>query len=179
MDKSQKQVREFHDTFGVPVADKPTMISDERLQLRAQLILEEVIETIEGMGCSIGIDKAGEYIAVRNHHYQPDMVKIADGLTDTRYVVNGAALELGIDLENTGDEVHRSNMTKLWSTAEWEEAALSGRVAAEGLTCKMMDLPKGQSYFRFLVVKRADGKVVKPVGYSPADIKGVLEGHGK
>ncbi|MEO8829797.1 MAG: hypothetical protein ABI385_14030, partial [Lapillicoccus sp.] len=41
-----------------------------------------------------------------------DVVATADALADLAYVVYGAALHFGIDLDRVLAEVHRSNMTK-------------------------------------------------------------------
>ncbi|MGW8180765.1 MAG: pyrophosphohydrolase domain-containing protein [bacterium] len=42
-----------------------------------------------------------------------DFVAVADALGDLAYVVYGAAISIGIDLDSVVDEIHRSNMTKL------------------------------------------------------------------
>lgn len=41
-----------------------------------------------------------------------DVVGVADALGDLAYVVYGAALHFGIDLDAVVAEIHRSNMTK-------------------------------------------------------------------
>lgn len=94
MNKMQQQVREFHQAFGAPVADTPQLLDDNRWQLRHALIHEE----------------AGEY---HEACVQGDIVEIADALGDLLYVVFGAAIEHGIDLEPIVDEIHESNMSKL------------------------------------------------------------------
>jgi predicted HAD superfamily Cof-like phosphohydrolase len=123
MNEMQKQVREFHVAFGVTVNDKPTIPSDNDIELRKHLIQEEFAE-------------------FKNASNERDIVDIADALADLLYVVLGSCVTYGIDAEPIFNEVHRSNMTKLWN----------GKV-------------------RY----RLDGKVVKPLTYSPADIKKVIE----
>lgn len=94
--EASAMVREFHEKFGVPVLDTPTLPSVERRNLRIELIREEFIE---------------EFIpAVEGG----DIVEIADALADMEYVIHGAALEFGIPLDAVIAEVHRSNMTKVW-----------------------------------------------------------------
>ena len=109
---SYERVREFHEVFGHPVADEPTTIDGGRARLRLALIFEEFIELVEASGFdtteleelfSKGFTPVG----------QADIVGIADALGDLDYVVNGAALEHGIDLPKITAEIHRSNMTKL------------------------------------------------------------------
>lgn len=41
-----------------------------------------------------------------------DVLAVADALGDLAYVVYGAALHFGIDLDGVVAEIHRSNMTK-------------------------------------------------------------------
>jgi predicted HAD superfamily Cof-like phosphohydrolase len=90
------QVQEFHNKFDVPVACVPTLIPSERSELRLNLIEEEFTELIEAV-------------------HEGDIVGIADALADLSYVISGAAHEFGIPLDAVIDEVHRSNMTKVWS----------------------------------------------------------------
>jgi predicted HAD superfamily Cof-like phosphohydrolase len=91
---SYEMVMEFHEALGHPVADSPTLIHENRKDLRIALIKEELEELIA---------------AVEDN----DLVAIADALGDLEYVVNGAALEYGINLPGVVREIHRSNMTKL------------------------------------------------------------------
>lgn len=96
--KLREQVREFHEAFGVKIADRLdiTMDDEELNELRLGLIVEECQELIEAV-------------------YQPDqdICDVADALGDLRYVIEGAALSWGIPLDLVTDEIHRSNMTKL------------------------------------------------------------------
>lgn len=89
-----QKVREFHETYRQPVGDKPALLSPERLVLRLKLIEEEYAEILEGL-------TAG------------DLENVAKELADLIYVVNGMAVEMGIDLDAVVREVHRSNMSKL------------------------------------------------------------------
>lgn len=76
-----------------------------------------------------------------------DLVGIADGIADLMYVVLGTASAYGINVQPIFDEVQRSNMTK----AVWDEET--------------------QSY---KVIRRADGKILKPETFSPAEVEAVL-----
>ena len=90
---TQDMVREFHDAFGVAVRRSPVANPPES-GLRIGLIEEEF----------------GEY---RDAVAANDVVGVADALADIAYVVFGAALVHGIDLDSVLAEVHRSNMSKL------------------------------------------------------------------
>jgi predicted HAD superfamily Cof-like phosphohydrolase len=87
------RVREFHETFGVPVMARPCIPAD-RVTLRLDILDEERRELTTAL-------EAG------------DVVEVADALTDMAYLIYGTALEFGIDLNACFAEVHRSNMSKL------------------------------------------------------------------
>lgn len=92
--KSSAMVREFHETYGLPIADKPGFPAHERCQLRENLLEEEWIELCEAQA-------------------KRDIVEVADALADMLYIIHGTALEYGIDIDAVVAEVHRSNMSKL------------------------------------------------------------------
>lgn len=94
MDKMQKQVQEFHSVFGLPINVCPQFPSPKTQQLRLDLIYEELGE-------------------LRKAVVIEDLAGVADALGDLLYVIHGAALCFGIDMEPVFDEIHRSNMTKL------------------------------------------------------------------
>ena len=96
MEKHIKQVKEFHEAFGHPVANTLKFIPVERAVFRHKLLQEEVSELLDA--CVKG-----------------DMVEVADGMADCLYILFGPALEYGIadKLPALFDEVHRSNMSKL------------------------------------------------------------------
>jgi predicted HAD superfamily Cof-like phosphohydrolase len=89
-----EMLREFHTTYGLPIAETPGHPPEDRIRLRKDLISEEYWE----------YDRAGE---------KNDLVNIAQELADLLYVVYGAALEFGIPLDEVLAEVHRANMSKL------------------------------------------------------------------
>lgn len=87
---------EWHTKFGVPVVDRPTIAPSNRAKLRVELIREEFNELIDA-------------IALRS---LPD---IADAIGDLLYVVYGTGVEFGIPIAPVFNEVHRSNMSKVWA----------------------------------------------------------------
>ena len=89
-----KSVGKFMETFGQEVKTKPEIPDAETVELRIELISEEVEELWDA--CK---DK--------------DIVSIADALTDILYVTYGAGHAFGIDLDKCFAEVQRSNMSKL------------------------------------------------------------------
>ena len=95
MEKSNfDKVREFHETYGQEVLHTAQFPSEKTQQMRVDLIAEE-------------LDELRAAIADQN------IIEVADALTDLLYVVYGAGHAFGIDLDQTFNEVHRSNMSKL------------------------------------------------------------------
>ena len=88
------KVRKFMEAFGQEVKNKPEMPDGETVNLRIELIAEELEELWDA--CE-----------------QKDIVEIADALTDILYVTYGAGHAFGIDLDECFKEVQRSNMSKL------------------------------------------------------------------
>jgi predicted HAD superfamily Cof-like phosphohydrolase len=123
MTKEQAMVLEFHEKFQCTVNEKPTVPSFEDRELRARLILEEAFELIaRGLGIEVffrGANLQSKQLAFEEGHYygngwEPNLIEIADGCADLKYVTNGTAVTCGIDLEPIFAEIHRSNMSKLW-----------------------------------------------------------------
>lgn len=94
MEHMQRMVRDFHETFSHTINERPSVPTYEDRKLRARLIAEEFLEYIEASN-------------------KQSIVGVADALADLLYVIMGAALTWGIDMEPIFDEVHRSNMTKV------------------------------------------------------------------
>ena len=88
------KVKTFMNTYGQEVKEKATFPENKIVQLRIDLIEEELNELKE---------------AVKNN----DIVEVADALTDILYVTYGAGHSFGVDLYKCFDEVQRSNMSKL------------------------------------------------------------------
>jgi len=90
------QVQEFHETYGLPVENAPTISCEQTKELRINLLAEELDELKE---------------ALENN----DMVETLDALIDLQYVLDGAFLSFGLQSvkQSAFDEVHRSNMSKL------------------------------------------------------------------
>ena len=91
-----ERVREFMEVFGQEVKNKPEWPEVETMELRIDLIEEELGEFKDAI-----VDGDGT------------LVDVADALSDLLYVVYGAGHSFGIDLDKCFTEVHRSNMSKL------------------------------------------------------------------
>ena len=91
-----ERVKEFMKSFGQEVKSKPKWPNDETMELRIDLIEEELGEFKDAILSADGT-----------------LVDVADALSDLLYVVYGAGHSFGIDLDDCFAEVHRSNMSKL------------------------------------------------------------------
>ena len=94
-----------------------------------------------------------------------------DALADIQYVLSGSVVAFGFTdrFADAFAEVHRSNMSKACKTEE-EVKATVAHYEAKGTPCfyeKEGDL--------YLVFREGDHKTLKSVGYSPADLKGILK----
>ena len=89
-----QSVKKFMQTFGQEVKDRTEFPEKKIVQLRYDLIKEELEEL---------------NVAIKDK----DMKEIADALTDILYVTYGAGHAFGIDLDKCFNEVQRSNMSKL------------------------------------------------------------------
>jgi predicted HAD superfamily Cof-like phosphohydrolase len=165
MQKSQQQVKEFHEKFDLVINEIPTVPDEVTLKLRCKLLLEEVKEFCEAAGFAIvGIGFENIEIEPISYKSVPNLIMMADALADIQYVNDGAAVSLGIDLEPLANEVHRSNMSKLWTVDEISH--LRSDVTKDWTA-------KGDTTNGF-VVKNESQKVIKSPSYSPADIKSEL-----
>ena len=88
------KVKIFMNTYGQEVKNTPEFSDSKIVQLRIDLIQEELNELKE---------------AINNN----DIIEVADALTDILYVTYGAGHSFGVDLDSCFNEVQNSNMSKL------------------------------------------------------------------
>jgi len=89
-----EDVKTFMETFGQMVRTKPQFPDKKTMQLRYDLIKEELNELEDAMKAK-------------------NLKEVADALTDILYVTYGAGYAYGIDLDKCFKEVQRANMSKL------------------------------------------------------------------
>ncbi len=146
-------VSKFHTLFNLPVVEQPAIPTEERIQLRISLLEEELKELKQ---------------AIKDN----DLIETADAFADLQYVLSGAILEFGLGnkFKEVFDEVQRSNMSKTCKTREEAEQTSAYYKSERGV----------ESYIEkrgdeFLVYRKGDGKVLKSVNYSAANLKKILE----
>lgn len=146
----QHRVEEFMLRAGqeVPVLVK---VPDEDVRkLRARLILEEALETIDGLGFNVkvqpgelvGYQKVMEIQDVRfaPHRHGPDIIEVLDGCADIKVVTTGTLSAFGVPDEALQELIDDANLQKF---------SVGGHL-------------------------REDGKWVKPRDWQPPDILALL-----
>jgi predicted HAD superfamily Cof-like phosphohydrolase len=146
-----KMVEEFQKMTKSPVLDVPTIINQNRFNLRLDLIVEETDELMEAYN-----DK--------------NKVEILDALCDLQYVLTGMIIEMGFQhvFNDAFAEVHRSNMSKRCSSLDEAERT----VAIQPDPSKYVIEQDGEYY----LVIRNDGKITKSVMYSEAKLIKFING---
>jgi predicted HAD superfamily Cof-like phosphohydrolase len=117
---SRDDVKKFMDACD----QKSTGMNSKQAELYVKLIREEFDELTKAF-------------------FEKDIVEIADGCADLKWVIEGLEHTLEIPQQEVWDEVARSNLSKLSDDGK--------------------------------VKKRKDGKVMKPEGWTPPDIKSILK----
>lgn len=156
MQTQYQKVREFMQAFGQECPEKVRFPSHQVCDLRIDLHEEECVnELVLAIGAG-------------------DTVKAFDSVLDGLVVILGTAIAFGITEHMVAKgfaEVHRSNMSKFWTTAELEAHYKANGKA--GLDFTMTGCSPGR-----FICKDASGKIIKSPSYSPANLGPILEGKG-
>ena len=149
---SLNQVADFHRTFNAPILETPQIPSEQRCELRVNLLQEELNELSQ---------------AIKDN----DLVEIADALCDIQYVLSGAVLEFGLGEKfvELFNEVQRSNMSKACNTQQEALMTLSHYKKKDGTEGYYKEING-----KWLVYRASDDKVLKSINYSPANLKDIL-----
>ncbi|WIK59025.1 GNAT family N-acetyltransferase [Actinotignum urinale] len=137
-------VRQFHETYRLPIVEGKPSADNERIGLRMSLIAEEFTELVAACygGVAGGeIEKAFNR-AVSADDNTRDIIEIADAMGDLIYVIYGMALELGVSMERVLATIQASNLSKLGEDGK--------------------------------PIYREDGKVLKGPNFFDPDIRGAL-----
>lgn len=140
-----KRVRTFMQKVG---QDTPTdvVVPDANIRvLRAKLILEEALETVEALGVTVRVGEGGPLIEEEKLQYADgnpvDVEGVVDGCADISVVTVGTLIAFGVDDEPVLEEVDSANLRKFGPG----------------------------SYMR------EDGKWMKPPGWTPPNIDAAIE----
>jgi predicted HAD superfamily Cof-like phosphohydrolase len=188
MTDHQKRVAEFMNLAGQKLPDKSRMPPEEVRELRARLILEEALETIDALGfCTeITIRETNQKMTrpmLVAHDRGPNLREIADGCADISVVTIGTLLACGIADKSLLEEVDRSNLAKfeLPKCPTHPNAGmqhLADNLGTRNLgnyRCNFSSLVGGQcSYHARGPYRREDGKWIKPPYWKEPDIEGAI-----
>ena len=145
------RVRTFMQKAGQDTPARPVIPDEATRILRAKLILEEALETVEALGVQVALtDADGKPIIDRkalafSAPNDVDLEGVVDGCADISVVTVGTFIAFGVDDEPILEEVDAANLRKF----------------APG------------SY------RREDGKWMKPPGWTAPDIMGTVERQGE
>lgn len=180
-DSSISKVKEFMKTFNQSISENPVFPDEKIMELRLNIMLEELIELSEAMGPTMyGYMQRLLFNHSQKVHYdmekkretmKPDMVKVLDSLCDQRYVNDGTILAFGLDkvFEEAFDDVHKSNMSKACDCQEDEEATIE-KYKQEGIEC-ISEHRNGLA----IILRTSDRKVVKSINYNPVKLEKYIE----
>ena len=197
MTTNQKQVKDWMQAFGQDTPEKPTIPSLEVRKLRAKLILEEALETIEALGLVIEVSKLTEGLTGYKFNTlsyvnftvanAPNLLEIADGCEDLKVVTEGTLVACGLtnaydiirhdgiseeDYEEKipvkNDPLFDEVMRSNWSKM-WTESEIDDTVIAT-LTVKCLDGKSGRH-----IVTNESGKVIKSPSYSHANLQPIID----
>ena len=148
-------VGEFHTKFGLPSVSQqgayPRHPDDELRMFRVRFLIEELREYMEAQGLKLVGDEYGnlDIVKIDDALFKaPDHAGMFDALLDLAYVTHGAAHIHGYPWQDGWDLVQEANMTK--------ERATSAEQSSRGGTWD----------------------VIKPPGWTPPDIAGLLRETG-
>ena len=137
-----KRIRAFMQHAGQDTPDSVTIPDAASRLLRAKLILEEAMETVQALGVEVSLgDTLVQFDALSwREGGDVDLEGVVDGCADISVVTMGTLVAFGVDDEAVLQEVDEANLRKFGP----------GSYARE------------------------DGKWMKPPGWMPPDILGVI-----
>ena len=158
MESNFKKVYDFNKCFGVSVSDTPQKnVFDENpdlVKLRLSLIQEEVRELQD---------------AIKDKNF----TEVVDALSDILYVVYGAGVSFGIDLNKSFDIVHESNMSKSCKTEEEAQQTVEW-YNNNDTPYDSPDYRKSDDGKYWVVYNKSTGKILKSINYTPANFEKIL-----
>lgn len=152
MDEFCTKVLSFHKKFDHLINETPTLPAAKVSELRVSLLEEETKELkVDG-------------IKAKN------LTEVADALCDLQYVLSGAIITFGMQhiFQELFSEVDRSNMSKACQTLAVANATVE-HYAKDKVEAFIVDKDDG-----FLVFRKSDNKLLKSIGYSPANLEPIL-----
>jgi len=108
----QLRVDEFMQLAAQELPEIPTIPSEAVLQLRANLMLEETLETIAGLGFKVVRDPDTLKLKAVPSGEKPDIIQVVDGCADVKVVTTGTLSAFGVADMPVQLAVDRANLRK-------------------------------------------------------------------
>jgi predicted HAD superfamily Cof-like phosphohydrolase len=171
-----EQVRDFHVAMDLPVAYTPSVPSDEQVRLRASLIAEEFVEALAAM---IALEPDGEFNAGLTTCEASGVVRSKDpqdGRMRWRSIRTELADWLALLIKTCPVKV---NMVELADgLADLDYVVEAARLVFGIHGQEIADEVQRANMAKVGGPIREDGKRLKPEGWKPPDIAGVLKEQG-
>lgn len=106
----QQRVDAFMQLAGQELPPVPVMPCAAVRKLRANIIFEETLETINGLGFAIKETAPGVYKL--EEMFEPNLIETVDGCADLRVVTTGTLSALGVSDIPLQEEVDLNNLRK-------------------------------------------------------------------
>lgn len=103
----QRDVQDFHEKCNQEVNTRPSIPSDDTISLRYSLIDEEINKELLPI-----LDKLQKKGTWDSETFIEDLAGVADGIVDAIYVLLGAAVSFGINIQPIWDATQVANMQK-------------------------------------------------------------------
>lgn len=161
MSKSNHQwrIEEFMRKAGQELPAKPCIPSEEVRLLRAKLILEEALETIQALGFNVEltwqrtspggqVERVWQQVLIKDvvfeEMHEPNLVEIADGCADISVVTIGTLSACGMDdqellalidksnLDKFSGDAHRNELGKWIKPSDWRPPDIAGLLKLQG-----------------------------------------------
>lgn len=173
----QKRIDEFMRKAGQEVPKTPSIPSDEVRRLRANLILEESLETVEALGFEAEVTYNQRKRTVTLHARRtPDLVEIADGCADISVVTIGTLSACGISDQELIEEVDRSNLAKFeLPQCPDHPGGILHHLGSGCYACTVVEKGAQCSVRAVGPYRSPEGKWVKAPYWKPPRIKEILE----
>ena len=158
-----EKVKEFNNAFRLDIPSFPQLnifTKDPSLvQLKQDLIIEEVEE-------------------LKNAIKDKNIIEVADALGDILYVVYGAGITFGLDMDHIFALIHSSNMSKLCQseqeakdTVEWYKKKFDNN--EYGYDSPNYKHDKNTN--KYIVYNERTGKILKSIKYQPVDLSFIID----
>ena len=155
-----EKVGEFNNNFGVKEHDTTQV---DILQKEYDTILQRLSLIQE------------EFNELKDAIQQDNFIEVVDALTDMLYVIHGFGRYIGVNLDQSFDIVHNSNMSKLCSTEQEAKDTVLWYIEQRDAGKLPYDSPayrRGNEACDYWVVYNENtGKILKNINYNAVNFK--------